>query len=265
MKSFCHLLVLASAFAFSACSTVPGTGRPQLIFTDPAFEANQGAMAFREYKSKKSVVTSGPTYASVQRVGKRIAAVAPVRQAKWEFVVFQDSEPNAFALPGGKVGINTGIMPIARDDAGLATVIAHEVAHVVARHGGERASHGIAASVGAAILDMGLALGTDLPPASRGAVMSGVGVGTNVGIMLPFSRAHENEADRLGLMYMAEAGYDPRAAIGFWQRMAAASAKRGGKPPAFLSTHPADESRIANLEKLMPAALAIYQKKTGRN
>lgn len=248
-----------------ACATVPETGRRQLVVTDPATEARMGTQLFDQIKSEQRISTDSAARARVNRVGRRIAAVAPVENAQWEFVVFDDSVPNAFALPGGKIGVNTGILPIARDDAGLATVLAHEVGHVIARHGGERMSQNMFAAVGGALLDVGLAVGAGLSPAERQVALGAYGAGATVGVLLPFSRRHELEADRIGLLLMARAGYDPRAAVGFWQRMMEYSRRQGGaNVPEFLRTHPLDERRIAEIESFMPEALAEYRKATGR-
>jgi predicted Zn-dependent protease len=182
--------------------------------------------------------------------------VANIPNAKWEFVVFENNEPNAFALPGGKVGVNTGIIPVALTDAGLATVMSHEIGHVAARHGGERISEqmviaGIA--TGAAISL------SDAEPQTRNIVLTGLGVGATVGVVLPHSRSQEAEADRIGLIYMAKAGYDPDEAIRFWERMRDYGRSKP-KPPEFLSTHPADDSRIEGLKKYLPEARQYYRK-----
>jgi len=243
------------------CSTVPETHRQQLILTSPEEEARMGAVAFQEIK-RNSKVSNNATYQQrVNRIGNRIVRAAPVEQSGWEFVVFEDAEPNAFALPNRKVGVTTGLMRLANTDDMLATVIAHEVGHVVARHGGERSSQGLLANIGGTLLDVGLAVGTDISPAARAGILGVYGAGATVGVILPFSRTHEYEADRLGLMYMARAGYNPRASIAFWEAMMEDQKRRGqGKPPAFLSTHPVDEARIAQLQRLMPAAMADYER-----
>jgi len=238
-----------------SCATAPETGRRQLQLVSPADEAELGLRAFAQLKQKEQIVAAGKEAAMVQRVGERISKVAPLPNARWEFVLFEDDAPNAFALPGGKVGVNTGILPITQDEAGLATVIGHEVAHALARHGAERISHAMLVELGQAGLSA--ALGQD-GGVSRDLVMQAYGLGAQLGVMLPYSRTQELEADELGLVLMARAGYDPREAIGFWRRFAAYNAKRGGTPPVFLSTHPLDQQRIAQLEGLMPRAMAEY-------
>jgi predicted Zn-dependent protease len=244
------------AMAVLACATAPETGRQQFMMIDPAQEARMGLQAFDQLKQNKPYVTSGKDAELVRRVGRRIARVAPVEHAKWEFVLFKDDSPNAFALPGGKVGVNTGILEITQDEAGLATVIGHEVAHVVARHGAERASQTMGLQILGALADVALAQNA---PGARQGVMQAYGLGAQVGVLLPYSRVHELEADELGMLYMARAGYDPKAAIAFWQRFQAYNRKQGGgKPPEFLSTHPLDDRRIAQLRALLPRAEAEY-------
>jgi predicted Zn-dependent protease len=253
------LLAVLLAAGLLSCATAPETGRRQLLLVSPVDEAELGLRAFAQLKQQEGIVASGKNAAMVQRVGERISKVAPLPNARWEFVLFEDDSPNAFALPGGKVGVNTGILPITADEAGLATVIGHEVAHALARHGAERMSHAMLVQLGEAGLSA--ALGADAG-VSRDLVLQAYGVGTQLGVMLPYSRTQELEADQLGLLLMARAGYDPREAIGFWKRFAAYNAERGGAPPAFLSTHPLDQQRIAQLERLMPRALAEYERVT---
>jgi predicted Zn-dependent protease len=192
--------------------------------------------------------------ALVQKVGKRIAAVAPLQGAQWEFVVFESKEANAFCLPGGKVGVYTGILPITKDEAGLATVLGHEVAHAVARHGGERMSEA-----------MGLqALGAGVDAATvnskyHSLAVAGYGLGSQLGVALPYSRLQESEADHLGLIYMARAGYNPEAAVAFWQRFADFNRQQGSQTVWFLRTHPLDEKRIEQLKTWMPQAKAEFK------
>lgn len=254
-------LVGVGAFALLACATVPETGRRQLLVVSASEEAQLGADAFGKLKQEKRVSQNAAANAQVRRVGQRIASVVSVPHAQWEFVVFEDDTPNAFALPGGKVGVNTGILPITQTDAGLAAVIGHEVAHVVARHGGERMSQNLLTSLGGTALDVGLGVGAGVSPQARRLAMGAFGVGTQVGVLLPYSRAHEIEADRLGMIYMARAGYDPREAVAFWERMARYKAGDGGGRgvPSILSTHPVDSDRIANLQRYLPEAMAQYR------
>jgi predicted Zn-dependent protease len=174
---------------------------------------------------------------------------------RWEFNLVEDNAVNAWCMPGGKVVVYTGILPLANGEAGLAVVMGHEVSHAIARHGDERLSQGLVTEMG------GMALSTALSQQSKEThdlFMTAFGVGSQVGILLPYSRVQESEADRLGLIFMAMAGYDPREAVGFWKRMA--GAKKGASPPEFLSTHPADSKRIADIENLLPEAMGYYQK-----
>ncbi len=246
----------------AACATVPETGRRQLVLTDPNADAQEAALVFQELKKQQKISRSTEHNARVTRVANRIVAVAPVKKTGWEFVVFDEKDPNAFAMPGGKIGVNSGLLRLAGDDAMLAAVLAHEVGHVVANHGSERKSHGLLANIGGTLLDAGLAIGTTIDPSARGIISGAYGAGASLGVILPYSRAHEYEADRLGLIYMARAGYDPEAAIRFWRKMIAYGEKHreGGKLPDFLGTHPADEARISRLEKFMPAAIEEYNR-----
>lgn len=237
----------------AACETVPVSGRTQLNMVDEDTEAKLGDKAFAEIKAKSKISRDPQVNALVQRVAQRVAQASGMQQ-DWEFVVIEDKQVNAFALPGGKIAVYTGMLPVAQDETGLATVLAHEVGHVMAHHAAERISQSqlIEAGTGIAAVLLGGATGAD-PNTMAGLL----GAGAAVGIQLPFGRQQELEADRIGLTLMARAGYDPRAAVAFWQRMAQASK---GAPPEFLSTHPSDETRIARIQQLMPEALAQYKK-----
>lgn len=246
-------LVLTAAVMVCAlqCTTVPDLGRSQLMSVSAGEETRLGLEAFAQYKKKARVSRDRALAERVRRIGQRLAAVASVPGAQWEFVLFEDSEPNAFAVPGGKVGVNTGIMQIARDEGGLATIIGHEIAHLAARHAGERLSQRRVAELGAGLLSAAF------PEAES--LRTGAGVAAQLGL-LRFSRQHELEADRLGALLMARAGYDPRAAVGFWERFAAyKQSRQGGGNLEFLSTHPLDERRIAALQAFLPQAVGEYQ------
>lgn len=253
--------VAASAVLFLACSTVPGTGRSQLNFMSSAQEMRLGAEAYREMLAEERLVTSGPDAEMVQRIGERIAQSAmelyPESDAskfRWEFTLIDDDEMvNAWALPGGKTAVYTGLLPVTQDEDSLAAVMGHEIAHAIAHHGSERMSQGMVLQVGMMGAQVSM---RDMDPEKRDNIMAALGVGSTVGIMLPFSRSHESEADEIGLMMAANAGYNPQAAIGLWERMGALSA---GAPPEFLSTHPSSETRIARLSALMPEAEALYR------
>jgi predicted Zn-dependent protease len=247
------LIALAS---LGGCTTVSETGRSQVLLISPSEEARMGLSAFEKVKASETISDDRESAELVRKVGRRISEVARLPNAQWEFVLFEDSTPNAFALPGGKVGINTGILKITQNEAGLATVMGHEVAHAVARHGAERTSQGMLVQLGGTAL--GMALGGE-STLTRQVVEQAYGIGTQVGVMLPYSRVHELEADQLGLLYMARAGYDPHEAIAFWKRFAAYNNK-DSKPPAFLSTHPVDAKRIAELEAMLPRAMVEYER-----
>lgn len=232
-----------------ACQTVPVTGRQQLILISEPEETQLGLTAYEEILKTEKVSKDRKINALVQRVGKRIAAVADRPDYQWEFRVIDKDSANAFALPGGKVAVYTGILKYTQTEAGLAVVMGHEVAHALARHGGERMSRAIAANV---VGELGASL-TGISPA----VMQAVSAAYGVGVELPFGRSQESEADRIGLILMAKAGYDPEEAVPFWQRMSAG--KSGKSTPEFLSTHPSGETRVRQLQEWMPEALTHYR------
>jgi predicted Zn-dependent protease len=244
----------------AGCATVPGTGRSQFRFTSLEMEMSLGADAYDSELEGSKLITSGADHDMVQRVGERIAAAAerlyekPAAEFDWQIVLIDDPKTvNAWCLPGGKMAVYSGLLPVTQDEAALAVVVGHEVAHAVARHGGERMSQELTFEVG-----LGLAAKRmdDMEPGERDAVLGAlVGIGT-YGVLYPFSRTQENEADELGLFMSAWAGYDPREAIGLWERM---SKMGGAKPPELLSTHPADEKRIEHMKELMPEALEKYE------
>jgi predicted Zn-dependent protease len=261
-KRFRVLTAVLLVLTLAACDTAPETGRKQLLLIDPGQETKLGVTAFQQKKRQTPIARNPQAQQQLQAVGVRLARVAKVPNARWEFVLFEDPEPNAFALPGGKVGVNTGILPITKDEVGLATVVAHEIAHVSARHGAERMSQGAAVQLGGTVLNAVLGA-TGYSGMTQNVAMQAFGLGAQYGLLMPYSRTQEAEADRIGLMYMARAGYDPREAIAFWQRFQAYNAKRGGKSLEFLSSHPLDKNRIANLQKYMPQAMAAYRKARG--
>ncbi|MEY4201762.1 MAG: hypothetical protein RLZZ265_3502 [Verrucomicrobiota bacterium] len=248
---------LAIGLLLTGCLTVPETGRRQVMLISSQQEMQLGFSAFQQVKKETPASRDPAITAMVQRVGRRIAAVAELPGAQWEFVVFDSKEANAFCLPGGKVGIYTGILPITKDEAGLATVIGHEIAHAVARHGAERMSEGLLLQTGGGLLGAGLA---NSDPRTRVLVLTAYGLGAKVGRELPHSRAQESEADRIGLIYMARAGYDPEAAVAFWQRFGEHNRQQGGGgTPEFLRTHPLDTVRVQQLQQWMPEAKANYR------
>lgn len=248
------LLSAASTLIIAACATVPYTQRSQLVLLSESDEMKLGADAYQEVLAKEKVVRDPAVVALVTGVGERIAAVANKPEYKWQFSVIDDpKQANAFALPGGKVAVYTGIFPVARDTAGLATVVGHEIAHAIARHGAERMSQGLVAQIAGTGLAVGLG---GQSPAAQSAIMQAFGLGVQVGALLPFGRAQESEADHIGLILMAKAGYDPAAAVGLWQRFEA-----GGSagPPEFLSTHPSYGTRIQQLRQWLPEAESYYR------
>ena len=215
-----------------------------------------GRDAFTRMKASSPLSQDQNATAMVQRVGRRIAAVADLPKAQWEFVLFSNSQANAFCLPGGKVGVYSGLLPITLNEAGLATVLAHEVAHAVAHHGAERISRVLA------IQGLGIAVISQMNNVNsntRNLLYAAYGLGTTLGTELPHSRLQESEADEIGLIYMARAGYHPEEAIRFWERFAEHNRQQGSRVPWFLRTHPLDEERISNLRRLMPKALLQYR------
>jgi predicted Zn-dependent protease len=252
------------AMVCASCSHVAITGRSQLNLI-PDSTMNQ--MSLTEYQSflkDNKISTNASDTAMMQRVGLKIADAVErycrqngmadrVAGYNWEFNLIESKDINAWAMPGGKVVVYTGILPVTQNETGLAVVMGHEIAHVIARHGSERMSQGLLVEMGG----MALSEAMKSKPAETQALFSkAYGTGANIGFVLPYSRLHESEADRMGLVFMAMAGYNPQEAVGFWQRMAAQS---GEKPMEFLSTHPADSTRIANIKSYMPEAMAYYQ------
>lgn len=247
-----------------SCATVPVTERRQLNLVSEGTLVSVSQQQYEEFLKEHQVVRNTPESEMVQRIGERIRQAMEEFMArenrsgelsdyKWEFNLVESQEVNAWAMPGGKVAVYTGILPITRDESGLAAVMGHEIAHVAARHGSERMSQQVVAQMGGKALDAVLA---DRPEASRALWMKVFGMGATVGVMLPYSRLQEKEADRLGLIFMAMAGYDPHAAVEVWQRMAEQGGKGG---PEFLSTHPSDQSRIREIQKLIPEAMTYYR------
>jgi predicted Zn-dependent protease len=223
----------------------------------PQQEAALGAQAFQQVLSRNQLDHNPATNAAVEDVGRRLAAVANRPDFQWNFVVIKnDREVNAFCLPGGKVAVYTGILPIAQDQAGLAVVMGHEIAHAIARHGAERMSQAQLAELGGQALAIGLG-----GSASSAAILAAYGLGAQVGVLLPYGRTQESEADHIGLLLMAQAGYDPRVAIGFWERMEHGSGGKGG-PPEYLSTHPSHGTRVQQIRAWMPEAMRLYEATT---
>ncbi|APF20916.1 M48 family metallopeptidase [Caldithrix abyssi] len=260
-------IILLPLLAFlMACSTVPITGRKQLNIIPAPQILSMSFQQYEQFLSEHKVITGTPEARMVQRVGQKIQnAVERYFSAKgmanrlsgyqWEFHLVEDPQINAWCMPGGKVVVYTGILPITQNETGLAVVMGHEIAHAVAEHGNERMSQGLLVQLGGLALSKAL---EEKPEETRNLFLTAFGIGSQVGVLLPYSRLHEKEADHLGLIFMAMAGYDPREAVKFWERMAKMSG--GNKPPEFLSTHPSDETRIKNLKKILPDALKYYKK-----
>ncbi len=259
------ILSLVALLFLLGCSTVPITGRKQLSFIPQGQLLTLSDESYKDVLSKSTVSTDGVWNQKVSEVGRKIADSAEVfmrengmekdlANYKWEFnLIKDDATVNAFCMPGGKIVVYTGILPVAKDENGLATVMSHEVAHAIANHGGERMSQQLVVQAGG----MGLAQLTKTKPVlAQKILMQAYGAGTQVGVLLPYSRSHESEADHIGLVLMARAGYDPKAAVGFWERMNALS---GAKPPELLSTHPASARRIADIQKEIPEAEKYYK------
>ena len=253
MHRVSRLGLTAALLLVVACETVPITGRRQIMLVPEGSEVQMGLDAYQEVLKKSRVSHDPAINEQVTRVGRRIAAATGRADYEWEFKVLEDKQANAFCLPGGKVAVYTGILPITRDDAGLAAVLGHEAAHAIARHGGERVSQEMVVQKG---LEATQALLAQRDPLTVTAVTALLGAGASVGVLLPYNRAQESEADHLGLVYMAKAGYHPQAARDLWVRMAAGG---GTRQPEFLSTHPAPETRIKQIDGWIPEALQHYQ------
>jgi len=265
LKSRITIFIVLS-FALMSCSTVPITGRSQLNLIPDSTMNSMSFQQYGEFLKTNKISNNKKQTQMVKRAGNNIQKAvekffagkgmsSELEGYKWEFNLIESSDVNAWCMPGGKVVVYTGILPIAGDETGLAVVMGHEIAHAVAEHGNERMSQGLVAQMG------GMALSTALseqPEQTQQLWMTAFGAGAQYGVLLPYGRTQEAEADRLGLIFMAMAGYDPNQAVGFWQRMAQ---EKGGKaPPEFLSTHPSDETRIRKIKEAIPEAMTYYKK-----
>jgi predicted Zn-dependent protease len=245
--------LLAAVLILAACKSVPYTNRKALLLVSASEEAALGESEYKNALSQAKISTDVAANAQLQRVGARLAKAADKPDYKWEFTLIDDPKTiNAWCLPGGKVAVYTGILPVTKDDDGLAVVLGHEIAHALARHGSERMSQGLLAQLGGAALSTAMA---SKPAVTQQLAQQAYGIGANVGVLLPFSRGQESEADRIGLIIMSKAGFDPEAAVGFWERMSAAA---GGGPASpldkYLRTHPPDDQRIEDIRKWIPEA-----------
>ena len=267
ITSLCCLLLWGIGLV--GCETNPYTGRKQLLMTSVGQEMQMGAQAYNQVKSDPKMRPSQDPreIEPVKRVAARIIEAAKrskyaemAQQFQWEVTVIKDDKTaNAFALPGGKIAVYTGIFPMAKTEAGLAAVMGHKVVHALARHGAERMSQGQVANIGLQVVSAAVGMSSKNPMLGQ-ATMAALGAGAQVGVLLPFSRKHESEADYVGILLAADAGYDPRESVALWERMAHMS---GGEGTAeFLSTHPSHDTRIDQLKEWMPEAIAIYQKRT---
>ncbi|RZA08516.1 MAG: M48 family peptidase [Proteobacteria bacterium] len=250
MKRFTLAALTLSTLAFAACQTSP-TGRKQLAFVSDKQMDEMGQQAFTEMKSKQPIGTDRSQTEYVNCVARAIVAVLPEKR-EWEIVVFKDDSANAFALPGGKIGVHTGLLKVARTPSQLAAVLGHEVGHVLAAHSKERVSEQMVTQGGMKVLSTVLGNPNDT---RHSLLMGALGLGAQYGVALPHGRRQESEADIIGLDLMAKAGFDPRESIQLWKNMAEAG---GGGPPEFLSTHPSHSTRIKGLNDGMPEALATY-------
>ncbi len=258
------LVLIALILMLAACATVPLTGRKQLSLI-PDSQMNE--MSFQQYDqvlSESKLSTDAVQTAMIKRVGARIEKAVEDYLAQngqsshiagyaWDYNLIESDQVNAWCMPGGKVAFYTGILPICEDETGVAVVMGHEIAHAIAEHGAERMSHSMMVQMGGVALNEAI---KNEPDETQAMYNQAFAVGSQYGAMLPFSRQHESEADHMGLIFMAMAGYNPREAPVFWQRMASMG---GEKPPEFMSTHPADETRVRQLNEWMPEALNYYQ------
>jgi predicted Zn-dependent protease len=254
----CFLLLLSS------CTQVAITGRKQLNLVPDSLINSMALQSYNEFLAQSKLSTDPDQTRLVKDVGTRIQKAVEkycadnnltslIQGYHWQFSLVEDPNVNAWCMPGGKVVVYTGLLPVTQTEAGLAVVMGHEIAHAIAKHGSERMSQGLIVELGGVALSEAVA---NSPQQTQNLFMQSYGVGTQLAVLLPYSRLHESEADRMGLIFMAMAGYNPNEAVAFWQRMAAA--KQGQAPPELLSTHPADETRIRNIKSLIPEAMQYY-------
>jgi len=269
MKQAPKLSLIFSAVVMlliASCSQVAITGRKQFNLVPNSVMNSMSFQSYGQFLSENKLSTDARQSRMVKDVGQRIQRAVERYCAEndlahrlegydWEFNLIEDPAVNAWCMPGGKVVVYTGLLPIAQDEAGLAVVMGHEVAHAVARHGAERMTQGLIVELGGTVLSKAL---VNKPAETQNLFMRSYGAGTRYGVLLPFSRVHEKEADHLGLIFMAMAGYNPAEAVSFWQRMADAKKNRP-QPPELLSTHPADATRIAKIKNLIPEAMKYYK------
>jgi predicted Zn-dependent protease len=262
MKKILALLVVLTAMS---CSKVPITGRKQMNLLPESTMMSMSLSSYRDFLKANPPVASGTEVQMVKNIGTKISSsvVKYMQQNKmgdrvkgynWEFNLVNDKAVNAWCMPGGKVVVYTGLLPITQDETHLAFVMGHEVAHAIARHGNERMSQMLLAAGGGIALDLAL---SQKPAETRAMFLGAYGVAATVGVVLPYSRTHETEADKLGMIFMAMAGYNPTNALDMWDRMSKASG--GGKMPELLSTHPSDATRSKNMRAFLPTAMKYYK------
>jgi predicted Zn-dependent protease len=268
-KAVAAVLAIGMGILIAACATVPITERKSLHLVPDSELLSLSLQQYQEVLQQSNLSDDPRKTAMVRKVGNDIAGAAEaflrekglqdeIRNYAWEFNLIQDDQTvNAWVMPGGKAAVYTGILPYTRDETGLAVVLGHEVAHALAEHGNERMSQALLTQMGGLALSVAL---SSQPKETQALAMAAFGAGATVGFILPYSRLHESEADHIGLILMARAGYDPRAAVPFWERMNQAP---GSRPPEFLSTHPAPETRIADIKALLPEALKYYKRPPG--
>jgi predicted Zn-dependent protease len=259
------IVIMLMQFVSPSCKTVPLSGRQQLTFLPESMLVEMGLSNYSEFLSTHKISTDQKQTAMLNNVGNRIASAVEdymrdngfgsrIAEFQWEFNLIEEDMVNAWAMPGGKIVFYSGILPVTQNDVGVAVVMGHEIAHVVARHGNERMSQQLLVQTG------GIALGAALrekPAETRNMFLATYGIGSAIGVVLPYSRAHEREADRLGMIFMAMAGYDPREALAFWERMEEMSG--GAGPPEFLSTHPTSAGRIRDIKNFLPEAMQYFK------
>jgi predicted Zn-dependent protease len=247
MKRNKVIFFLSVIFLLASCREAPVTERKQLVIIPESSEMKLGEDAFRKIIKESKLTKNQALIDKVRKLGKNIAKTADRPNYKWEFVVIEDdSTANAFCLPGGKIGIYTGILPYTKDEKGLAAVIGHEVGHAVARHGAERISTSLLSQLGQIALNL---IADVEDPMVLEALNKAYGLATGLGVILPFSRKQELEADRIGISLMNQAGYNPLGALEFWKRMR--ESRQGKKPIVYFLTHPVDDKRIAEIEKIL--------------
>jgi len=266
MKVFRSILILVlTGFLLHSCSTVPIIGRKQMNLLPESTILQMSLTNYQTFLKENKLSTNQKATQMVQVAGSRIAAAvnkfltkngleAQISEYQWEFNLVADATPNAWCMPGGKVVVYEGLLPITQNETGVAVVMGHEIAHALAHHGNERMSQGLVQQLGGMALEKAI---ETQPQQTRQIYETAYGIGSQIGFILPYSRLHENEADRLGLILMSMARYNPQEAVAFWERMAKSG--KGANVPVWLSTHPLDETRIAALKKNLPEAMKYYE------